>query len=608
MSGFCGIFQRDQTPVNQLDLQQMAARLRCRGEGEGQVWLKEAVGLGYSLGYLGESHPQQPFTLDGQVYIIADGRIDDRQRLQDQLLDKGCVITPRVSDVALIAYSYQVWGEDCLAYLLGDFAFVVWDSRKRGLFCGRDPLGVKLFYYAELGDCFLFSNTLACLRGHSRVSSRLNEEAIADFLLLDFNPNPATTTFQDIQCLPGGHCLTVTPETVQKRQYWSLPVPSPLRYKHPETYIEQFQFYLDQAVQDRITSPHTSSVSILFSGGLDSTSITATALDVAPEVHFKGFTTVYDRLIPDQERYYAGIAAQGLNVPLQYIIADDHRLYEGWQPIPEPYNNLFPSLNQQENETLAQHSCIVLYGQGGDEVLRLSTVAEMLGGIPFPLLLADILRSRFQYGISPHWGTGILGKLRGRKPDLDAGYPQWLNGEFERKYELRDRWRKHQQDQTPPPHPYRQRAYQAILHPIWQAQFATSDPSFTHTPLDIRFPFLDVRLINYLLALPPLPWCENKYLARKTLQWRENQPHRATLPPTVYQRPKTPLAGHPFLVQLQQGINPWANIPAAAAISPYVDLPQLKTLTQSPNPSVWTAWRNLRPVSLGYWILGIGNG
>ncbi|NEO26338.1 MAG: hypothetical protein F6K03_05425, partial [Kamptonema sp. SIO4C4] len=526
-------------------------------------------------------------------------------------LSHGCSLTAPVSDVAYIAYAYQVWGQDCLHYLLGDFAFALWESRERMLFCGRDPLGLKLFYYADLGDCFVFSNTLNCLRSHPWVSSRLNEEAIADFLLLDFNPNPATTTFQEIQRLPGGHCLTVRPEKLQNRQYWSLPVPTLLRYQHPETYLEQFQFYLDQAVRDRVASPQGNCVAspqenppigILFSGGLDSTSLAATALDVAPDADIQGFTTVYDHLIPDQERHYAHLAAQGLKLPLHYFVADHYRLYEGWRPIPEPYNNLFPLLGEHQYQQIAQHSAIALYGQGGDEALRLSTVAEMLGGIPWPALLGDILRSRFQYGLSPHWGTGLLGKLRGRKPDLDAGYPGWLHPQLERTYELRDRWYQYKQADPPSPHPFRPRAYRDLLHPIWQAQFTTNDPSFTHVPLEIRFPFLDLRLINYLLALPPLPWFENKFLERQTFRWREHQPNRVTVPPGIYQRPKTPLAGNPFFVQLQQGMNPWQHIPAVEAISPYVDVAKLKSLAQQPNPTVTTAWRNLRPVSLGYWF------
>ena len=70
-------------------------------------------------------------------------------------------------DVELILRAYGVWGEDCVRRLLGDFTFAVWDDPRQRLFCARDQLGVKPFFYAQLGQTVLFSNTLDCIRLHS---------------------------------------------------------------------------------------------------------------------------------------------------------------------------------------------------------------------------------------------------------------------------------------------------------------------------------------------------------------------------------------------------------------------------------------------------------
>ena len=86
-------------------------------------------------------------------------------------------------DSELILHAYAAWGEACVQHLRGDFAFAIWDARRKVLFCARDHFGVKPFYYAELDGVFIFSNTLDCVRLHPDVSGELNESAVADFLL-----------------------------------------------------------------------------------------------------------------------------------------------------------------------------------------------------------------------------------------------------------------------------------------------------------------------------------------------------------------------------------------------------------------------------------------
>ena len=95
-----------------------------------------------------------------------------------------------------------------MQHLRGDFAFAIWDARKKLLFCARDHFGVKPFYYSDLGELFLFSNTLDCLRLHPEVSDELNDAAIGDFLLFGLNCDAATTTFRDIRRLPAAHAMT----------------------------------------------------------------------------------------------------------------------------------------------------------------------------------------------------------------------------------------------------------------------------------------------------------------------------------------------------------------------------------------------------------------
>ena len=101
----------------------------------------------------------------------------------------------------------------------------------RHLFCARDHLGVKPLFYAHLGQKLIFSNTLDCIRQHPAVSERLNDLAIADFLLFDLNQDLATTSFADIQRIPPAHSAKWSALGAQLCRYWTLPIDEPLYFR-----------------------------------------------------------------------------------------------------------------------------------------------------------------------------------------------------------------------------------------------------------------------------------------------------------------------------------------------------------------------------------------
>ena len=202
--------------------------------------------------------------------------------------------------------AYHVWGEDCPGHLKGDFACAIWDGERRRLFCTRDPMSIKLFYYAHVGSCVIFSNTLDCIRQHPLVSRRLTARARGDFRLFRVNYELPTTVFADIRRLPGGWSLSASRSTVGERPSWQLPQPRQARYKDPSDYVDRFQEIMDRAVRDRLRTEH---VTLLMSGGLDSTTIAATAVDVAAResrpLDLQARTGVLGHLLAHRERAYA---------------------------------------------------------------------------------------------------------------------------------------------------------------------------------------------------------------------------------------------------------------------------------------------------------------
>jgi asparagine synthase (glutamine-hydrolysing) len=172
MSGIVGIVHFDGAPVDRHLLGQMTASMAFRGPDTQEIWIDGHVGFGHTLLKTTDEseHERQPFTLYGKVWIVADARVDARRELVPQLRANGHEdLSPDATDVELILRAYQTWGENCVEHLLGDFAFAIWDGSKQRLFCARDHLGVKPFFYAHLGQKLIFSNTLDCIRQHPAV-------------------------------------------------------------------------------------------------------------------------------------------------------------------------------------------------------------------------------------------------------------------------------------------------------------------------------------------------------------------------------------------------------------------------------------------------------
>ena len=195
MSGIVGFLNRDGAPADRRLLDQMNDFLAFRGPDARDTWIEAAVGFGHTLlrTTWESATEKQPCTLDGRVWITADVRVDGREDLIRQLQAAGRDPSKDVTDPELILHAYHAWSEQCLDHLLGDFSFAIWDGRMQRLFCARDHFGIKQFYYSLAGGKFLFSNTLQCIRLDPAVSARLNDAAIADFLVHGNNQNPATT-------------------------------------------------------------------------------------------------------------------------------------------------------------------------------------------------------------------------------------------------------------------------------------------------------------------------------------------------------------------------------------------------------------------------------
>ena len=607
MSGIVGLVHLDGAPIDRQLLGRMTSFLAFRGPDAVHTWIGGSVGLGHTLLRTTEesANEHQPLTLDQQAWIVADARIDARNELITKLAAKGRTVSPSVPDGELILHAYHLWGEECVDHLLGDFSFAIWDASRRRLFCARDHFGVKPFFYAHHGSAFHFSNTLRCLRLHPAVSDQLDDAALADFLLFGFNREFDATAFSAIRRLPPAHTLTVAPEGLRLRRYWALPAEDLLRYRNPVEYVDQFRGLFGAAVKDRL---RTSSVGVLMSGGLDSSSVAATAVKFLREkggFDLRSYTTVSERLIPDEEGRYAGIAGESLRIPVHSLVLDEYDLYRGWEEpegrLPEPIHDPFTAILNEHLTRMAARHRVALTGFGGDPALSTSVTSYasfLLRTGQFLRFLSDFLRFFASEGRFSRLYVNTRLRVWRQRGQLPAQLPGWLNPDLSFRLDLPHRWAGVWQSR-PPAHLNRPTAYEALEAPDWPFLFEMHDAGSSGIPIECRHPFFDVRLLRFLLRVPPVPWCTDKELVRVAM--------RGLLPEPVRLRRKTPLAADPTAVVLCRTTDRWwEKVPPASAVARYVDWERVPRLAGTEDPI--SLWLNLAPCSLNLWLWSLCSG
>jgi asparagine synthase (glutamine-hydrolysing) len=609
MSGIVGMYERGGARVDRALLQALTHSISYCGPDARDIWVGGIVGFGHTmLRTTRESQDeQQPASLDGQFWITADARIDCRDELIAEMTradESNASLSRRpASDSDLILRAYATWGEECVRHLRGDFSFAIWDARKKLLFCARDHFGIKPFYYADAGELFLFSNVLDCVRQHPDVSEDLNDAAIGDFLLFGLNCDEATTTFRDIRRLPAAHSITVSAEGLRIKRYWSAPTEGRIRYNRPEDFVEHFQILLQEAVADRLRTDH---VGILLSGGLDSATVATTARELSRAgggtQDLRAYTVVYKSLIPDQEGAYARQVADFLKIPIRFIPVDGLKPFERWNEPemhwPEPVDDPFFAGLFDQFATIATDSRVALSGEGSDNLMHFQMwpyVKNMVKNREW-LNLATQTPQYLAVRSSPLPGlrrriAGIFGK------DSTAPvFPKWFAPDFARRLNLKDRLREWSELPDYQPHPILPKAHASLSLPHWAATSEQEHVGVTRSPVEVRFPFLDLRIVNFLLALPPFPYFFEKNILREATAGR--------LPESVRMRQKTPLGGDPLSKHLERSGTKWLDeLNWSADMDSYTDRRLLQPFQNETDAEHLHS--NIRPLCLNFWLQSV---
>lgn len=529
-------------------VERMTATMRGRAPDACRVWTDRNIGLGHALLVISTARTEraQPCTVDGKVWITADVRLDGRAVLVQSLREVGSRALNDASDAELILHAYAAFGESFLDHLIGDFAFAIWDGHQRKLIAARDHFGVRPFYYANVAGTLVFSSDIDALRVHRLVSGALDELAVADFLLFGTFIEPEMTIYRDIRALPPACILGFGSDGLHVRCYWSLPAGNEVRFTKNSDYVERFDELFSQAVTDRMDADQ---VAMELSGGMDSTAIAAVA---SAEARFSGrslqaYTITCDDIFPsDDETIFTKMVASHLSLPLHCDPVENYGLFERFDSAKlataQPVGN--PSLAQRHDifDRIGQGGGrVLLSGQGGDAVLGNSNGynAQLLRQRHYCRLATEMLAHFRHTGTLAGMGLRSALMPSRRVHPWKPAFPTWLNEDFVSRMALRARWDH-----------FWQLLHTAGSDSVLQLRLPWGSRNFESKealplPVVVRYPFYDIRLVNFLLGAPT-------YV--KTDKWLLRQSMGLRLPLPVLRRPKTSLVGDLVRSKLATGM------------------------------------------------------
>ncbi|HMC20026.1 MAG TPA: asparagine synthase (glutamine-hydrolyzing) [Gemmatimonadales bacterium] len=575
MCGIVGIVGLTR-PVDVAALQEMNDRQRHRGpDGEGFLlaWPKGGggrfrhaflphtdrwdaaapvtLGLGHRrLAILDLSdRGLQPLTVgDSDVWIVFNGEIYNHQELRAELQTLGHCFTTR-TDTEVLLQAYRRWGEDCLARLDGMFAFAVWDGARGRLFCARDRLGIKPFYYATPPGAFIFASEIKALLAYPGLEARADDEAVVGFLVHANCDYGERTLLTSVKALAPAHALTLDAATGRfaPRAYWRLQ-PAAQNGKLDATRIDGLRELLLATTRRHLISDVP--VGSCLSGGLDSSTVVSLIGKIWREQPdaaqalgdcFNTFTACYEQREVDEREYALAVAHS--------VGANPHLVF----PAPDDFLETFARMAWHQDMPFGEMTYyaqwrvmraakdagvkVLLDGQGGDEVFG--------GYAKFRYAyLASLLRSGRWIGLAKEFGATVLQgdryvlnirngyrylppRLR-RVLGVDSLLRRALRGDWDRAVMGEStpatrwwRYASHNGDGASPATVMQRMQVDDIMVDTLPMLLRMEDRSSMAFSLEARVPLLDHHVVEYGLSLPDRLKIRNgwsKFAMRQALQ------------------------------------------------------------------------------------------
>jgi len=534
----------------------MARSLYHRGPDDEGFFIRHyddgaAVGLGFRrLSIIDLESGNQPVgNEDGSLQLVFNGEIYNFRELRRELEARGHRFST-AGDAETVVHLYEDHGPLCVERLNGMFAFALWDEGRRELVLARDRFGKKPLHYAEVGRSLLFGSELKALLEHPRCPRELDPGGLSRYLALEYVPAPHSI-LAGIKKLPGGHLLRWRDGRATVEPYWDLTFrSSETSSSTEEEYIEEFRQRFRDAVRRRLVSDVP--LGAFLSGGIDSSSVVAAMVDALPAGAVQTFSIGFGEQSFDESAHARRVA--------------DHFGTDHHEDVftPQVMIELLPTMADFLDEPFADASILPTYllsrytretvtvalgGDGSDELLagyptfqaerfarRYAVPRSVHERVILPL--ADMLpvsTANFSFDFR------LKRFLRGAAAPPELRHPVWLGAFTPAEQESLlenghpDPFEEHRRyyASAPTTDPLERLIYVYAKCYLQDDILVKVDRASMATSLEVRAPFLDVELVEFLGRVPPhlkLRGSKTKYLLKRAMA--------DVLPPGIADRAK----------------------------------------------------------------------
>ena len=372
MCGISGFVKVQSAAGSRSDLVRMMDEIHHRGPDGHGVHEDGKAFLGHRrLSIIDVAGGHQPMSNEtGSLWITFNGEIFNHAEIRPGLEQAGHSYVSRC-DTETIIHAFEESGPSCVERFRGMFSFAIWDSHRETLFCARDRLGIKPFYYFFNGRVFVFASEIKAVLDHPEVSTEFEDSLLSEYLTFGYSAGDQTF-FKGIKKLMPGHILTLNAKsgTLDIRQYWDVPSSSDAdsSVQTDEDWIQECRRRLEKTVEMRLMSDVP--LGMFLSGGVDSSAIAALMKKLRTEP-VKSFAVGYA-----EEEYselsYARRVSEAIGTDHHEIRIDAKAFFDAlpkliWhedEPIAWPSSISLYFVSQ----LAAEHVKVVLTGEGSDEL------------------------------------------------------------------------------------------------------------------------------------------------------------------------------------------------------------------------------------------------
>lgn len=489
------------------------------------------MGLGHrrlSIIELSEAGHQPMASQDGSLWIVHNGEVYNYIEIREQLQRKGYRFRSN-TDTEVILSAYIEWGEQCLNRFNGMWAFAIWDGRRSRLFCARDRLGIKPFYFFYDGLKFLFASEIKAILEDGSIPRRSNHQIVMDYLLHGFMDHTEETFFQGIRQLPPAHYVMLERGghggwSLKATRWWDLDIQDGRENTAlgDGQYAETFYGLLEDSVRLRLRSDVL--IGSCLSGGLDSSSLVCIANKLIFDHHLVGklvvgerqktFSSCFEQGEYDERGFIEEVVAH-TGVEANYTFPRGEDLFNEVQRIiwhqDEPFGGTSIFAQWHVMKKAAEKNVkVLLDGQGGDELLGgyhlyfFPYFADFIKSLRLKRLFEELNGYAKYHGYSKY--SGFRYGLSFLVPARLKAFLKFVSGKRVPGWVSRDFIRFNRNLKEPPnrfPTLLDRYGYHLLTKGTLPSLLRYEDRNSMAHSIEARVPFLDYRLVEFLFSLPP---------------------------------------------------------------------------------------------------------